>query len=107
MDKLDQFELDEINVKDLTAKFKTFIGSIFKKWRILLYFSLFGLFFGILYSLLDKPDYKAISTFVLEESSHGGLGLSQYSGIASIAGIDLGSGSEKGLFQGDNILELG
>ena len=106
MDKSDHFEPDEINVKELTSKFKMLVVSIVKKWRILLYFSLFGLLIGVLFSLLEKPDYKAISTFVLEESSHGGLGLSQYSGLASMAGIDLGSGSDKGLFQGDNILEL-
>ena len=107
MTKLDQFEPDEINVKELTSKVKSFFAYITKKWPAILYFSLFGLLFGVLYSLLEKPEYKAVSTFVLEESGHGGgLGLSQYAGIASIAGIDLGSGSEKGLFQGDNILEL-
>lgn len=107
MDKLDKIEPDEISVKDLLLKFKSLIKYISGKRRILFLFSISGLLIGVLYCIFQKPEYRAISTFVLEESGHSsGLGVSQYSGLASIAGIDIGSGSEKGLFQGDNILEL-
>lgn len=107
MDKLDQFEPDELNIKELIKKVKSLCSYITNGYRLLLYFACCGFVLGVLYSLFDKPDYKAVSTFVLEESNRGGgMGLSQYSGLASMAGIDLGSGSDKGLFQGDNILEL-
>lgn len=107
MDNLNHFEHDEISIKDLLKKVKKLIRFIIGKKRILIYFGLTGFLLGILFSLLESTDYKAVSTFVLEEQGHGGgLGLSQYSGLAAMAGIDLGGGSEKGLFQGDNILEL-
>ncbi|WP_317047858.1 lipopolysaccharide biosynthesis protein [Pedobacter chinensis] len=60
---------------------------------------------GLAYSYLKKPTYTAITTFVLEDerSSSGGFG--SIAGLASIAGIDLGSGGGN-IFQGDNIQEL-
>jgi capsule polysaccharide export protein KpsE/RkpR len=107
MDKIDKIEPDEISVRELVSKFKLGIRYIKSKWVILLWFCLFGILIGIIYSLIESPTYKAISTFVLQESSHsGGLNLGQYASVASLAGIELGGGSEKGLFQGDNILEL-
>jgi hypothetical protein len=44
-------------------------------------------------------------SFVLDEDSKGG-GLSQYAGLASLAGIDVSGGGGSGIFQGDNIIEL-
>jgi hypothetical protein len=107
MDKIDKIETDEISVKELVSKIKSSIRYVKSKRKILIWFTISGFIIGLLYSFIASPVYKATSTFVLEESGHsGGLGLSQYSSLASLAGIDLGSGSEKGLFQGDNILEL-
>jgi capsule polysaccharide export protein KpsE/RkpR len=107
MDKLDKIEPDEISVKELLLGFKAFVKYISGKRLILFIFSVLGFFIGIVFSIFQSPQYIATSNFVLEETAHGsGLGLSQYSGLASFAGIDIGSGSEKGLFQGDNILEL-
>jgi len=107
MDNLDHFETDEISIKELFSKLKKLIKFIISKRSLLIFSGIAGMVLGILFSLFERPDYIAVSTFVLEESGHGaGLGLSQYSGLAAMAGIDLGSGSEKGLFQGDNIIEL-
>jgi len=107
MDKIDKIEPDEIRIKDLILNLKSSVNYIKNKWLVLLLFSLIGLLAGVFYSIFEKPTYNAVSTFVLEESGHSsGLGLAQYSNIASIAGIDIPGGSEKGLFQGDNILEL-
>ena len=107
MDKIDKIEPDEISVRELMSKFKSAVRYIKSKWLILFWFGISGILFGIIYSIFETPTYKAVSTFVLEESGHGGgLGLGQYTSIASLAGIDIGAGSEKGLFQGDNILEL-
>jgi len=107
MDKIDKIEPDEISIRELMSKFKSVIRYVKSKWLILVWFGVSGILFGIIYSIFETPDYKAVSTFVLEESGHsGGLGLSQYTNIASLAGIDISGGSEKGLFQGDNIMEL-
>lgn len=108
MDNINKAEPDVISVTEWVLKLKSYNRYLKRKRRILLFFALSGILIGILYSFfLEKPAYKAISTFVLEESGHSGGGLGQYASLASLAGIDLGSaGSEKGLFQGDNILEL-
>jgi hypothetical protein len=107
MDKIDKIEPDEISVKELIRKFKSAVKYLKRKRLILLWFCVSGFFIGIIYSFFQIPDYKAVSTFVLEESGHNGsMSLGQYSNIASLAGIDIGGGSDKGLFQGDNILEL-
>jgi uncharacterized protein involved in exopolysaccharide biosynthesis len=107
MDKIEKIEPDEISVKELVRKLKSTIRYLANRRTILLWFCFSGFLIGIVYSLIEKPEYIAVSTFVLQESGRGGgMGLSQYSNLASLAGIDLGSGSEKGLFQGDNILEL-
>ena len=107
MDKIIENDPDEITVTGLIVKLKSGIRYIKSKRLILLVFAVLGVLTGIFYPIVIKPTYKAISTFVLEESSKGGgMGLGQYAGLASLAGIDIGGGSEKGLFQGDNILEL-
>ena len=64
-----------------------------------------GAILGALASIIKKPVYTAETTFVLEETSMGGMG--NMSGIASLLGFNIGSlGSGTGLFQGDNIMEL-
>ncbi len=107
MDKIEEIEPDEISVRELVRKLKSALSYLAGKRIILIWFCLAGLLIGVFYTLLERPVYIAVSTFVLQETGHGGgMGLSQYSNLASLAGIDIGSGSEKGLFQGDNILEL-
>ncbi len=107
MDKIDKIDPDEISVRELIRKSKSSIRYLKSRRSTLLWFCLAGILLGIIYSFVQTPDYKATSTFVLEESAHGAGGaLGQYSSLASLAGIDIGGGSEKGLFQGDNILEL-
>ncbi|AYL95130.1 lipopolysaccharide biosynthesis protein [Mucilaginibacter celer] len=73
-----------------------------KKWSVILIIAIIGAIAGFAYTF-KKTYYTATSSFVLEENSKMGA-LSQYSGLASLAGINLNS--ESGLFQGDNILEL-
>ncbi len=108
MDKIDKIETDEISIRELVSKIKSSVRYVKNRRKILIWFTIGGFIIGLLYALIVSPVYKATSTFVLEENGHsGGLGgLGQYSSLASLAGIDLGGGSEKGLFQGDNILEL-
>lgn len=63
-----------------------------------------GAISGLIYTFIRKPVYTATSTFVLDDNKGGTMG--QYAGLASLAGIDIGSISSNGLFQGENILEL-
>lgn len=95
---------DEISVKDVFVKIREVATYLKSKWIPILCLGIAGALIGILYATFKKPVYTAKYTFVLDEqSSHGGL--SQYAGLASLAGLDLG-GSGGGLFSGDNILEL-
>jgi hypothetical protein len=95
---------DEVSVKGMISRFgdsRRYLGS---KWKIFLIAILIGAVIGLAYSLLKKISYTAECTFVLEEGDKGGAGFGQYSALASMVGIDVGSTS--GLFQGDNITQL-
>jgi uncharacterized protein involved in exopolysaccharide biosynthesis len=94
----------EITISELFGKIGAGVKYICSRWKLVLAFSLFSALLGLAYSVFRKTHYSAISTFVLEENSKMGA-LSQYAGLASLAGIDLNTGGG-GLFQGENILEL-
>jgi len=95
---------NEISVRDVIIKIRSGARFLRSKWVLILICSVIGACLGVAYSIIKKPTYTATCTFVLEEGEKGGS-LSQYSGLASLAGINLG-GSGGGIFQGDNLLEL-
>ena len=106
MDNISDEKPDEVSVKNVILKLKLAIGYLKSKWLTILIIALLGGILGIAYATFKKPTYTAVSTFVLEDkNSGGGSAMSQYAGLASLAGVDLGSGSG-GIFQGDNIIEL-
>lgn len=94
----------EISIKEIILDIRTWWNYLLAKWRILLIMGILGGVIGLAYAFLKQPLYTATTTFVLEgndsRTNLGGL-----SGMAALAGIDLG-GNAGGLFQGDNILEL-
>jgi len=94
---------DEIAFTEAIYRIKEFFYYLWIKWRIIFLMSIVGGIIGAAYSLTNRPVYTAACTFVLEEGAKMGLG--QYSGLASIVGVDIGGGGD-GLFQGDNIIEL-
>lgn len=94
---------EEISLDDLVSKLKFFVKYLKTKWKIIIILTLLGGLIGLSVSIFKQPTYSAICTFVLEDGKGGAL--SQYAGLASLAGIDLAS-SGSGVFQGDNILEL-
>ncbi|MFC0514815.1 Wzz/FepE/Etk N-terminal domain-containing protein [Mucilaginibacter angelicae] len=97
---------DEISIKDFIGKIHSTSSYLKSKWVIILSISILGAAIGLAYSIFKKPLYTASSTFVLDDGNKSG-GISQYAGLAAMAGIDLGGGSGSGgIFQGDNILEL-
>lgn len=95
---------DEISLRDLVLKIRSWVIYLWNKKWLVIAAGIFGAFLGLGYSLIKKPVYIATTTFVLESGEKSG-GLSAYSGVASMMGIDIGGGGG-GIFQGDNILEL-
>lgn len=94
----------EISLKEIASKIRMCLIYIRLKWLPILVLGIIGGALGLTYSIIKKPTYTAVCTFVLEESGKSGLG--QYAGLASLAGIDLGGGGGGGMFQADNIIEL-
>lgn len=94
---------DEISLKELILKLKAWWEYLWTKKWIVIAAGIIGGLSGLGYAYTKKPIYTATTTFVLETGEKGG-GLGNLAGLASMAGLDLGSGG--GIFQGDNILEL-
>lgn len=83
---------------------KAFLHYLLKRWWMLALAIIVGAGLGIVYYYAEKPKYEAVSTFILEEKSPGGMGLA---GLASQFGLDIGALSSGGsIFAGDNILDI-
>ena len=94
---------DHISLKGLILGLREWFLYFISKWYLIITFIIVGGVFGLWYASQKKVVYSASTTFVLESgNARGGLG--QYAGVASMIGIDLGS--DGGLFQGENIIEL-
>lgn len=98
-------ESEKVSLKELIIKISEISRYLVSKWVIILTFCVIGAVCGFLYAKFKKPLYTSTTTFVLEEEKSGGVGLGSLTGLASMAGVDLGGGGG-GIFQGDNILEL-
>ena len=96
---------DEISLKELILKIKEWYQFLLSKWKLILVISFIGGMIGFTYAYFQKPTYKAVLTFVLEDEKSGGGGLGGALGLASSFGIDLGS-SGGGAFTGTNLIEL-
>ena len=96
---------DEISLKELIQKINDWVAYLKTKWKIILLAGVLGAAIGVVYAFFQKPTYKAVLTFALEEDKGGGGGLSGAMGLASSFGIDLGS-SGGGAFAGSNLMEL-
>lgn len=95
----------EIAIDDILAKIQSAIKYYRTKWPFILIICLIGALLGLAYSILKKPTYTAVCSFVLDDSKSGG-GMGQYGGLAALAGINLGGGGGSTIFEGDNIMEL-
>lgn len=100
-----QVQNDEISLRELILKIREWCHYLLSSWKFILLAGVLGAVLGLIYAYSKKPLYTATCTFVLDEGKSGG-GLSQYAGLAAMAGINIGGGASDGLFQGDNILEL-
>jgi uncharacterized protein involved in exopolysaccharide biosynthesis len=101
----EQFDNDEISLKELVLKIKEWYQFLLTKWRLIILAGIIGGLIGFTYAYFQKPTYKAVLTFAMEEEKSGGGGLGGALGLASQFGIDLGS-SGGGAFSGANLIEL-
>lgn len=98
------YDNDEISLKELILKIKEWFNYLKLKWKIILILSIIGGFIGFSIASFDKPVYKATLTFAMEEDKGGGL--SGALGLASSFGIDLGGNGGGGAFAASNLAEL-
>ena len=101
-------DTDEISLKEIIIKVKTVFQFLISKWKIIILISFIGASIGVGIAFLDKPTYKAVLTFAMEEDKGGGGGggLSGALGLASSFGIDLGGTGGGGAFAASNLTEL-
>ena len=99
---------DEISLKELALKIKEWVSFLKTKWKTIFLAGIIGALIGLTIALFEKPTYKAVLTFAMEEDKgSGGGGLSGALGLASSFGIDLGgAGGGGGAFAASNIAEL-
>lgn len=93
-----------LKMSDLIDGIVGFIKTFFATWKQAFLLMIVCCAFTTAYYFIQKPKYEGAASFILEEKSSMGGGLS---GLASQFGVDIGglSGSS-GLFAGDNILEI-
>jgi hypothetical protein len=99
-----QIDNDEISLKELVLKIKEWYQFLLTKWKLIVLAGIIGGLIGFTYAYFQKPTYKAVLTFALEEEKSGG-GMSGLGGLASQFGFDIG-GSGGGAFAGSNLIEL-
>ena len=100
-----QIDNDEISLKELVLKIKEWYQFLLTKWKLIILAGIIGGLIGFTYAYFQKPTYKAVLTFAMEEEKSGGGGLGGALGLVSQFGIDLGS-SGGGAFSGANLIEL-
>lgn len=94
---------DEVSLKNLFIKMQEWWHYLLGKWLFILIAGIIGGALGFVYATMQKTNYVATLSFVLEDEKSSNLG--NLGGLAAIAGFNLGGGAQ-GIFQGNNIFEL-
>jgi len=99
---------DEISLKELIVKIKEWSAFLQTKWKTIFFAGFIGALIGLTIAIFEKPTYKAVLSFAMEEDkgSGGAAGLSGALGLASSFGIDLGGTGGGGAFAASNLAEL-
>jgi hypothetical protein len=95
----------EVSLQESLNQVSNWILYLKSHYLMISLLTLLGTLGGIAYAYFEKPTYIANFNFVLEEQSSGGGLMGQYSGLASVVGIDL-SGGGGGIFDDENLPEL-
>ena len=96
---------DEISLKEIINKTKEWFAFLISKWKTIILMGIIGGLIGFTIASFEKPTYKALLTFAMEDDKGGGGGLGGALGLASSFGIDLGGGGG-GAFSASNLAEL-
>ena len=96
----------EISLIDLLNFVKRVFHLLYKKWILILFFSLTGLLIGYIYSTKKKPQFHAVLTYVMEEEKNGSNNLSSLGGMASQFGIGNSNTGNSGIFSSTYLLEF-
>jgi uncharacterized protein involved in exopolysaccharide biosynthesis len=94
---------ENLGLKYYLNLFKDWASYFFIFKKIIIVSVIIGSIFGLLYSTLNKPVYKAKLSFALDGESGGGL--TGALALAGSFGLDIGK-SAGGAFSGTNIIEL-
>jgi len=97
---------EQIKVSDLLALVNKVIKYLITQYKLIGITTTITCLIAFGYWYQQTPTYRASATFIVEEGSSKGGGLS---GIASQFGIDIGSmmgGGGSGMFSGENIYEI-
>lgn len=101
------FNNDEVSLGEIIIKIKEFSSYLKSKWKVVLLSCIICSLIGFSIALIEKPRYKAVLTFAMEEDKgNSSGGLSGALGLASSFGIDLGGGGGGGAFAAPNLSEL-
>ncbi|MFM1757313.1 MAG: hypothetical protein RL621_2310, partial [Bacteroidota bacterium] len=98
------YDNDEISLKELVLKMKEWLAFLKSKWKTIILAGIIGGVIGLTIAWFEKTTYKATLTFAMEDEKGGG-GLSGALGLATSIGIDLG-GASGGAFAASNLSEL-
>ena len=100
-------ENDDVSLKEIIVKIKKGVSFLISKWKLILIIGFIGSLIGLTYAVYEKPIYKAVLTFAMEEDKASGGGLGGALGLASSFGLDIGgAGSGGGVFASSNLSEL-
>jgi len=97
---------DEFSLKDFIINIEKWLSFLLSKWKIIFIIGVIGGLMMLAIAFYEKPTYKAILTFAMEEDKGGGSGGIGALGIASSLGIDLGGVGGGGAFAASNLAEL-
>ena len=65
--EISNIDNDEISLKELIIKIKEWITFLKSKWKLIFIAGIIGASIGLTIALFEKPTYKAVLTFAMEE----------------------------------------
>ena len=93
---------DEISIKEIVIKIKSWAGYLKSQWLKILTAGIIGGVIGYVYAFYQPVTYTAKLSFIVEDAKSSGMG--GLSSLAGLAGFDIGGASGGGLLSGENLL---